>query len=88
MGLYTLLFCVARVVFNFYKTICVNIYVYLSFTKKKKKQRKYVDTLDVSKITDNKTFWKNILSLFLEKRKFTNKITLKDREEDVISDYT
>ena len=56
--------------------------------KKKKKQRKYVDTLDVSKITDNKTFWKSILSLFLEKRKFTNKITLKDREEDVISDYT
>ena len=26
-------FCVARVVFNFCKTICVNIYVYLSFTK-------------------------------------------------------
>ena len=33
VGLYTLLFCVARVVFNFCKTICVNIYVCLSFTK-------------------------------------------------------
>ena len=51
-------------------------------------QEKYFDTLDVNKITDNKAFWKNIQPLFSEKRKFTNKITLEDSEENILSDDT
>ena len=50
--------------------------------------KKYFDTLDVNKITDNKTFWENMQHLFPEKRKFANKITLEDSEENIISDNT
>ena len=48
--------------------------------------KKYFDTLDVNKITDNKAFWKNIKHLFSEKRKFANKITPEDSEENILSD--
>ena len=54
----------------------------------KKERKKYFDTLDVNKITDNKAFWKNIQPLFSEKRKFANKITLEDNEENILSDDT
>ena len=50
--------------------------------------KKYFDTLDVNKITDNKTFWENMQHLFPEKRKFVNKITLEDSEKNIISDST
>ena len=53
-----------------------------------KERKKYFDTLDVNKITDNKAFWKNIQSLSSEKRKFALKITHEDREENIISDDT
>ena len=53
-----------------------------------KERKKYFDTLDVNKITDNKTFWKNIQTLSSEKRKFAHKITHEDREENIISDDT
>ena len=54
----------------------------------KKERKKYFDTLDVNKITDNKAFWKNIQPLFSEKREFANKITLEDSEENILSDDT
>ena len=54
----------------------------------KKERKKYFDTLDVNKITDNKAFWKNIQPLFSEKRKFANKITLEDSEENILTDDT
>ena len=41
------------------------------------KKEKYYECLDISKITDNKTFWKTISSLFLNKSYLINsKITL------------
>ena len=39
-------------------------------------------------ITDNKAFWENIQPLFSEKRKFANKTTLEDSEENILSDDT
>ena len=54
----------------------------------KKERKKYFDTLDVNKVTGNKNFWKNIKPLFSEKRKFANKITLEDSEENILSDDT
>ena len=50
--------------------------------------KKYFDTVDVNKITDNKTFWVNIQPLFPEQRKFANKITLEDSEKNIITDDT
>ena len=41
--------------------------------------------IDSSKITDNKTFWKNIQPFFSEKRKTVNKITLVNENEDILS---
>ena len=46
----------------------------------------YFDSLNPSKITDNKTFWKNIQPLFSEKRKVANKNTLVDRKNRIISE--
>ena len=54
----------------------------------KKERKKYFDTSDVNKITDNKAFWKNIQPLFSENRKFENKIILEDSEENILSDDT
>ena len=63
-----------------HKTFCSRLY--------KKEHKKYFDTLDVNKITDDKTFWKNIQFLFSEKRKFANKITLEDSKENIVPDDT
>ena len=54
----------------------------------KKGCKKYFDTLDVNNITDNKAFWKNIQPLFCEKRKFANKITLENSEQNILFDDT
>ena len=40
------------------------------------------------KIFGEKIFWENIQPLFSEKRKFANKITLEDSEENILSDDT
>ena len=40
------------------------------------------------KIFWEKIFWENIQPLFSEKRKFANKITLEDSEENILSDDT
>ena len=66
--------------------------------KKYKKQKNYCSRLykrerkkffwkprDSSKITDNKTFWKNFQPFFSEKRKNVNKITLVNENEDTLS---
>ena len=63
-----------------HKNFCSRLY--------KKESKKYFHTLDFNKITDNKAFCKNIHPLFSEKRKFANKITLVDSEENILSDDT
>ena len=51
-----------------------------------KRQRKILfESIGSSKISDNKTFWKNIQPFFSEKRKTVNKITLVNKNEDILS---
>ena len=57
-----------------------------SFCSKKKDQRKYFESIDPSKVVDNKTFWKNIQPLFSEKWKIANKVALIDKEDKFISE--
>ena len=52
----------------------------------KKERKTLFNNLKVSNITDNKTFLKNIQTIFSESRKFTNKITLAGDNENIISD--
>ena len=52
----------------------------------KKEPRSYFESLDPSKIVDNKTFWKNIQPLFSQKRKIANKVTLVAKEDKIISE--
>ena len=52
----------------------------------KKERRKYFESLDPSKIVDNKTFWKNTHPLFSAKRKIANKVTLVSKENKIISE--
>ena len=61
---------------------------WLGYLKKKRQLKGNFDTSYVNKVTDNKAFWKNIQTLFSEKRKFANKITLEDSEENILSDDT
>ena len=60
------------------KNFCSKLY--------KKERRRYFESLDPSKIVDNKTFWKNIQPLFFEKRKIANKVTLVDKEDKISED--
>ena len=52
----------------------------------KKERRRYFESLDPSKIVDNKTFSKTIQPLFSEKRKIANKVALVDKEDKIISE--
>ena len=52
----------------------------------KKERKKYFESLDPRRISDNKSFWKNIQPFFSEKRKISNKITLVDNKENTIFD--
>ena len=52
----------------------------------KKERKKFFNNFDLLKICDNKTIWKTIQSFCSKERKFTNKITLVDEDETVISD--
>ena len=52
----------------------------------KKEREKYFESLDPRKISDNKSFWKNIQPFFSDKRKISNKITLVDNKEDTTFD--
>ena len=60
------------------KNLCSKLY--------KKEQRRYFESLAQSMIVDNKTFWKNIQSLFSEKRKMANKVMLVGQEDKIISE--
>ena len=51
----------------------------------KRNRKSFFESIDSSKITDNKTFWKNIQPFFSEKRKTVNKITLVNENEDILS---
>ena len=51
----------------------------------KRERKSFFESIDSSKITNNKTFWKNIQPFFSEKRKTVNKITLVNGNEDILS---
>ena len=51
----------------------------------KRERERFFESIDSSKIADNKTFWKNIQPFFSEKRKTVNKITLVNENEDILS---
>ena len=52
----------------------------------KKERRKYYENLDLSKITDNKMFWKTVKPLLSNKTTITQKITLKEGDKIVSDD--
>ena len=52
----------------------------------KKERKKYFESLDPRRISDNKSFWKNIQPFFSEKRKISNKITLVENKENAVFD--
>ena len=52
----------------------------------KKELKKFFSNLNLSKICDNKTFWKTFQPFFSEKLKITKTIALVDEDEIVISD--
>ena len=49
------------------------------------REKVFFESIDSSKINDNKTFWKNIQPFFSEKQKTVNKITLVNENEDILS---
>ena len=51
----------------------------------KRERKGFFESIDSSKITDNKTFWKNIQPFFSGKRKTVNKITFVSENEDILS---
>ena len=51
----------------------------------KRERKSFLESLDSSKVTDNKTFWKNIQPVFSEKRKTVEKITLVNENENIMS---
>ena len=51
----------------------------------KKERRKYFESLDQSKIVDNKTILKNIEPLFSETGKVAKKVMLVDKGDKIIS---
>ena len=52
----------------------------------KKEREAFLSNLNASNICDNKTFWKYIQPIFSEKRKISNKITLVDDNDTIVSD--
>ena len=47
-----------------------------------KRAEKYFQSLNPTRISENKRFWKNIQPFFSERRKISNKITLADNKEN------
>ena len=52
----------------------------------KKVRRRYFESLDPSNIVDSKTLRENVQLLSSEKRKISNKFTLVDKEDKIISE--
>ena len=50
------------------------------------KKQKYYESFDISKITDNKTFWKTISPLFSNKRYSANSRITFLNNEDILSE--
>ena len=48
-------------------------------------RKSFFESIDSSKMTDNKTVCKNIQPFFSEKRKTVNKIRLVNENEDILS---
>ena len=59
-------------------TYCVNLL--------RREKRKYYENLDLNKITDNKTFWKQMKPFFFDKSKSSKHITLIEGEDIVYDD--
>ena len=47
---------------------------------------KHILIRQIQKVSDNKSFWKNIQPLFSENRKIRNKLALVDENENIISE--
>ena len=60
------------------KKLCIKLY--------KKVRRRYFESLDPSNIVDSKTLRENVQLLSSEKRKISNKFTLVDKEDKIISE--
>ena len=60
------------------KKLCIKLY--------KKEWRRYFESLDPSNIVDSKTLRENVQLLSSEKRKISNKFTLVDKEDKIISE--
>ena len=58
--------------------MCIKLY--------KKERRRYFESLDPSNIVDSKTLRENVQLLSSEKRKISNKFTLVDKEDKIISE--
>ena len=54
----------------------------------RKSKSNYFENLNEKNINDNKTFWKAIKSFLSDKKRSTNKITLIDKEEIIMGDYS
>ena len=59
------------------KNYCSSLY--------KQERKSFFESIDSSKITENKTFWKINQHFFSEKRKLVKKITLVNENEDIMS---
>ena len=66
-----------RLAYNKQKNYCTSLL--------RKEKRNYFETLDTSKVTDNKTFWKTIKPMFSKKYVTNESITIVKNEE-IISD--
>ena len=49
-------------------------------------RKNFFGSLNPRRISDNKSFWKNIQPFFSEKRKISNKITLVENKENAVFD--
>ena len=67
-----------KIIYNKHRNYCARLV--------KKEKRNYYNNLDMTKIIDNKKFWKNIKPLFSEKNINGKKITLLEGEEIISND--
>ena len=68
----------SKLVYTKQRNYCVDLII--------KGKKKYYGSLDVNDITDNKTFWKTVKPLFLDKSKSRRTITLVEDVHKKIAD--
>ena len=71
---------VNQLIYELQRNICSRLY--------KKEKRKYHNNLDLSRITDNKKFWKRVKPLLSKKEKNSGKIFLTDKNDNQIHGNT